>query len=373
MKKRADNRYRRKVTLPNGEVKYAYGKTQKEANEKRDKLKLMYALGATNIDRRITVQDWSEQWWEIIKEGKTGTSSQNTYISAMNNYIFPSMGNLKLIDVKPIHIQTMINQMGKAGKSKSLQHKVLLTCRGIFRYARKNGLIVADPSLDIELYEVQVKERIALFPAQTDKLLEICKGMRAELAIHLALFCGLRRGEIAALKWADVNEDYKMLVITHAVEYKHNRPNEKGTKSKSGNRIIPVPPELWTMLEDAKKVKKSLYVVTSANNEQLTESAMKRLIEPVQRRTQRLKEDSFHFTLHMLRHTYATNLDKMGVPDRTRQYLMGHSELSTTNIYTHIQDEHLDQASLMLAKLYRTSVTFSPVGVRMGSIQKQKP
>lgn len=123
---------------------------------------------------------------------------------------------------------------------------------------------------------------------------------------------------------------------------------------------------------EAKKGKRSLYVVTSARGKQLTESAVKRLIEPVQWRTEKAK-GGFHFTLHMLRHTYATNLDKMKVPDRTRQYLMGHSEISTTDIYTHIQDEHLDQASLLLQNIYKVSVTFSPQGVKMGSISKQKP
>ncbi len=356
MKKRKDNRYRKKVTLPSGEVKYVYGYSQKEVKDKRDNLMLQYALGATNINTKITMQEWAEKWWETAKQGKTGASSQRTYVSTMNNYILPAMGSSKLVDIRPIHVQNLINSMGVGKKSKSLQRKVLITLNAIFIYAMRNGLIVSNPAQFIDIIEVPVNVREALTVAQTNKLLEVCNGLRAELAVHLALFCGLRRGEIVALKWTDIDEINRALVITHAVEYSHNKPTEKDTKTKAGNRVIPIPPHLWDMLKGSPK--KSIYIVPSARGMQLSEIGVRRLMEPVQRRL------NFSVTLHMLRHTYATNLDKMGMTPKSCQYLLGHAEISTTkNIYTHFQDEHLDIAAQQLEKLY----DFSTQGVKKGS------
>lgn len=356
MKIRKDKRYRKKVTLPSGEVKYVYGRSQKEAKKKVDDLKLQYAMGATNIDNKITVRDWAQQWWDTAKKDKTGVSSQRTYISTLNNYIFPSMGSTKLIDIRPIHCQNLINSMGIKGRSKSLQHKVLITLNAMLIYAMRNGLIVSNPAQFTEIYDVPVKTREALTVYQTQQLLEICQGLRAELAIHLALFCGLRRGEIIALKWTDVDEINRALMITRAVEISHNQPVEKATKTKSGNRVIPIPLHLWDMLKSAPR--KCDYVVPSAAGVQLSDTGVKRLMEPVQRRTK------FPVTLHMLRHTYATNLDKMGLSDKSCQYLLGHAEISTTkNIYTHFQDEHLEIAAKKLENLYE----FSTQGVRRGS------
>jgi len=356
MKKRADGRYRSKVTLPSGEVKYVYGHSQKDVKAGKDKLLLQYALGATNIDRKITMQEWAKKWWESAKEGKTGTSSQRTYASCMNNYIFPAMGNSKLVDIKPIHIQGLINSMGSVGRSKSLQRKVLITLNAIFIYAMRNGLIVSNPAQFVEVIDIEVLTREALTVAQTKTLLTICVGLRAELAVHLALFCGLRRGEIVALKWTDIDEINRALIITRAVEFVNNQPVEKDTKTKSGNRVIPLPPHLWDMLKDADK--KSLYVVPSAKGLQLSEIGIRRLMEPVQRRI------DFTVTLHMLRHTYATNLDRLGISDKSCQYLMGHAEISTTkNIYTHFQSEHLEAAAKLLENIY----DFSTLGVRKGS------
>lgn len=356
MKQRADGRYRIKVTLPSGELKYVYGYTQKEVKDARDNLMLQYALGATNIDKKITMQQWSEKWWETAKEGKTGASSQRTYVSSMNNYIFPAMGGSKLVDIKPIHVQNLINSMGSAKRSKSLQKKVLITLNAIFIYAMRNGLIVSNPAQFAEVYEVPVKTREALTTTQTKELLKICHGLRAELAVHLALFCGLRRGEIVALKWTDIDEINHALVITKAVEYIHNQPQEKEPKTKAGERVIPVPVHLWDMLKTT--AKKSIYIVPSVKGKQLSEIGVRRLMEPVQRRVE------FPVTLHQLRHTYATNLDRLGVSDKSCQYLLGHAEISTTkNIYTHFQNEHLDVAAKLIENIY----DFSTQGVRKGS------
>ena len=97
---------------------------------------------------------------------------------------------------------------------------------------------------------------------QVGELLDAAKGLRAEIAVHLALYCGLRRGEIVALKWPDLDETNQTIHVKGSVEFINNQPKEKDTKSKAGNRIIPMPPHLLDMLQ--KQNKKSLFIVPSA-------------------------------------------------------------------------------------------------------------
>ncbi|NSW83106.1 MAG: tyrosine-type recombinase/integrase [Syntrophothermus sp.] len=348
MKKRPDGRYQAKITLPGGKTKFVYGRTIREVNEKKEALKMQYAPGVVPDSSKITLQEWAEKWWKTVKEGKTGNSSQEGYLLALNKYIFPALGNMKLKDVRPIHVQNLINQMGEQGKSKSLQRQVLVALNGMFKYAVRNGLISGNPAQYTEYYEVPANERQALTPAQVAELLEACKGTRAELAIHLALYCGLRRGEIVALKWSDLDENTRTIHVKKAVEFVNNQPKEKSPKSKAGERIIPVPPHLWDMLQS--QPKKSMFVIPSAQGTQMTKTAVRRLLEPIQ------KKVSFYFTWHMLRHTYATTLDKIGIPPKTCQYLLGHADLSTTkDIYTHIQDEHITQAARQIQNIYHLS------------------
>lgn len=348
MKKRKDGRYPIKVTLPNGEVRFVYGRTQQEAKDKRDALRLEYAMGKTSVNKTVTVQEWVEKWWQAAKEGRTGHSSQRGYVASINNYINPIIGSIKLNDIRPIHIQNMINEMGRSGKSQSLQRQVLVTLNGAFKYAVRNGLLIGNPAQYAEYYQVDKKGRDALPSKQIVELLNACRDMRAELPIHLALYCGLRRGEIVALKWTDIDIENHAFQIQKAVEFISNRPNEKKPKSRAGVRVIPIPPHLWDMLQ--KQTKTSLFIVPSARNTQMSEQSFRRLFEPVQRKV------SFHFTAHILRHTYATLLDRLGVSPKTCQYLLGHAELATTkDIYTHIQDEHIFQARQQIEDIFKHS------------------
>lgn len=345
MKKRKDGRYQKKITMPNGKSKIVYGATKKEVNEKADWLKLEYAMGKAVGDNKLTLSDWIITWWESNKKGKTGHKSQEGYKNAVNNYISPALGYMQLSSIKPIHIQNLINDMGKNGRAKSTQKKVLIALNSIFKYAVVNGLILGNPAQYIELHEVPVKKIEALTIAQLKELLSLAKGTRAELAVHLCVFCGIRRGELVALRWSDIDLQNARINITKSVEFIKNQPVEKAPKSASGVRSIPIPTQLLNMIKNTNKT--SLFVIPNTKGLQMSEKSAIRLIEPLQEKT------SFRWSFHVLRHTYATLIDMLGVNAKTCQYLLGHAQLSTTkNIYTHIRDEHLQLADEKISGIF---------------------
>ncbi len=262
----------------------------------------------------------------------------------MDNYIFPHMGPMKLIDVKLIHVQELPNKMGEEDLSQSLQNKVLITLNAMFKYAMLNGLLVGNPAEFAEICEVPIKKVEALTPEQVKEILTVCREWernkfstrpdRAELAIHMGLFLALRRGELIPTQLTDLNSKTRTIKIKTAVELTKNQPKIKDTKTPAGERIMPVPDHLWKMIINTKRT--SMYIVPSAKDVMMSKSAFRRMLEPLQERL------SFEFHFHQLRHTYATLLEKLDVSPKMCQYLIGHaSDHTTKKIYTHIQEDYV--------------------------------
>lgn len=339
LKKRADGRYQLKVTLPNGQIRFVYGRTQKEAQEKKSDLLMQYGRGVTDF-RAVTLEEWTGIWWETRKRGSTGNSDQRSTKMLLERHIIPALGAMPVQNIRPIDVEKLLK---KTGKSRSLQKHIVSVLNGIFKYAIENGLIYGNPAQYVRAGG-EKGTREALTSAQQAELLKAAKGTTGETIILLAYYLGLRRGEIAGLHWTDVDREAHTVHIQRAVEFIGNQPREKSTKTAAGDRILPVPDALWEHL--VKLEKKSVFVACKKDGGQLSEIAIRRQMEPIQRRL------SFRLTLHALRHTYATRLDLLGIAPKTCQYLLGHASLDVTKgIYTHILPEHLEDAKRTLAGL----------------------
>ncbi len=344
IKKRKDGRYVKRVTTQDGKKIDVYGKTQREVEEKIDEIKLKTACGVITSKRTINVQDWAQLWWTSEKSGKTGPSNEVGYLNALNKYIIPRIGFMKVGDVKHYHCQEVINSMEQC--SRSLQRQVKIVLNGIFSYAVINGMIISNPAQYVKVSAPPDEPRIALTPLQVKQLLECEMNQRCEIMVHLSLFCGLRRGEIIALRWNDIRDGY--IYVTRSAQLTGNLPVLKGPKSKAGIRKIPIPKHLSSKLDAMEK--RSTYVVPSARNVIMSKSSFDRLWEPVKNSL------SFDVVFHQLRHTYATNLHTLGIDVKTMQYLLGHANLDVTlGTYTDIQDRQIELVASKLNDLFEVS------------------
>lgn len=346
MKKRKDGRFTQRITLSNGKKVDIYATSKNELKDKTDDIKLAFNMGAAVFDN-TTVANWTTRWWKLTQDSSEKThATLKLYASVINLYILPHIGGMKLKDVKLINCQGIINSM--KGKSQSLQHKTLIMMKSIFEYACQNDLLVKNPAQYVKLTAQKPEKRLALTPVQVTELLEACKGTRSELFFHIALYCGLRRGEIAALTWSDIDMQAQILSVNKAVEFIHNQPHTKTPKTEAGYRDIPIPEHLLLMLKNT--VKTSIFVTPSAQNKQLTEIAIKHLTLPI------FKKLSYKIVFHQLRHTYSTMLYKLGVDAKIHQYLMGHADLKTSlDIYTDLQADQLNKIPTQIEEIYSIS------------------
>ena len=193
------------------------------------------------------------------------------------------------------------------------------------------------------------------------RLLEIAKGTKLEFPIFIAVYYGLRRSEIAGLKWSAIDFTYKTLSVVHTVVYcnvdgKATVVAKDRTKTSKSMRTLPLMPVVEEMLlrmkaeqEKNKQFFKScykdqgyIYVLqdgTPMNPDYITKSFIKFI------KSTGLK----HIRFHDLRHSCATLMRHEGVKLEDIQKWLGHSQISTTEkIYAHFSDEqHKNSARLI--------------------------
>ena len=188
--------------------------------------------------------------------------------------------------------------------------------RSFYRWATETDLVAKDPTAKTR--PVKVPPR-AIKEAPQDALLTALEsvGERDRLAIMLAAYAGLRRAEIATLHADNIGD--RMLTVTG-----------KGSKT----RRVPIHPLLEGPLRAVKG--RGGYVFPGANGwDPVTPDAMGRRIA-------RALPD--HWSAHSLRHYYAGSIYRASHDIRAVQKLLGHASISTTEIYTHIDDDELHRA-----------------------------
>lgn len=328
LKKRADGRYQRKLTLSDGRQKVVYGRTLAELAAAEQTLRADDQAGLDVGDHTL-VGEWAKIWLATYKQNLRAATVK-MYRSSYNNHIMEPLGGMELREVKPVHIQAVM--AGVADKSESLQHKVLLTMRQMFEAARLNGLILRNPTDGVKTTpHARPQKKKYLTSAEAAELMQVPMEPRARAFCALCLYCGLRKEEALGLRWADIEGD--RLTVRRAVTFLSNQPDPVDElKTKAAHRSIPIPASLREILLDTPHLSAS--IVTAAGGGPMTRSAFAKMWAKV---TQAV---SFHLTPHMLRHTYATTLYHAGVDLRTAQRLLGHSSIQmTADIYTHLEAE----------------------------------
>ena len=328
MKKRADGRYQKKIMLITGKQKVVYGKTLAELNAAVQAIRDQERAGLI-VDDNTLVGEWAKVWIEHYKSGlRMNTIAM--YKNAYNIHIRPYIGGMPLREVKPIHICLVMQEC--ADKSESLQHKVLITLRQIFKTAQQNSFISKDPTEGQKTSPpAKLEKNKHITTRQIKALLKAAEETgdpKVQTFVGLCLYCGLRREEALGLQWGDITEN--SLTVNRSVAFIGNQSDpSQGLKTKAAHRTIPIPPPLITILHDTPK--KGIYVITKADGGPMTQAAFRRMWDKIERNI------DFYVSPHMLRHTYATNLYYAGVDLRTAQYLLGHSSIKmTAEIYTHL-------------------------------------
>lgn len=355
--------YRKRIKLPTGKWKDVRGKTKEELRAKLYDLENSIRQGVV-LDDDTTVAELALEWYNNRKNGLS-IARQNDYRNAINLRICPELGQLKLKAVKPEHCQRVM--AGMANLSQSTQQKTVSAMKQIFECAVDNGLIQRSPAEKIKAKGAKSKEKIPLTIEQCAQLEAAVRGTRAYILVMLGLYSGLRKEEILALQWSDVDLDAAppRLTVNSALQLSGGRAKLSHIlKSDAAHRTIPLPPNLAAALRAEKAASSSQFVISGKTGGHVTWQGARNLTQIIDRRapmseaelarrkkreeqlgrpimartTQKnIKKIDFRPTPHQLRHTYITRLIEGGLDVKKVQYLAGHKTIQMTlNVYSHV-------------------------------------
>ena len=333
MKEKTNQKYQyctKVLTLPNGRRKYVRGKTKEELDAKLKRLEELAAAGV-RIENNDTFGKFAQQWFDYYKKPYLREKSQDVVKYVVNSYILPELGNCIPHEITPMQIQALM--AGVADKSYSLQSKVLVNLRDIFKAAEENGLVAKSPvSSRLKAGGKHSEEKTPLTPDETRLLLERVKDERARTFLLLCLHTGARRGEALAMKYSDIDFKEKLVHIRrNAIVKQGDTTVSSELKTKAGKRDVPLTQELEHWLLEQKKDASSDYIFVMKDGKLMTKSAFRKMFDHIDREL-----PDRHITAHILRHTYITRLFEAGLDLKEIQYLAGHSTVEMTlRIYAH--------------------------------------
>ena len=352
-----------------------YGNTKKEAIEKRDEYRKKLSQGIVDESETMTVGMWVERCLNLYRGNVNIHYKKEDSVPYFR--LKEAIGNMKVSDVREADLQKLLNTFA-LDKSYSSVSKYYHAIKLVFSKARRNKLITDDPSEDLQMPKAASGTHRALTAKEIETINRNWAKHRCGIWVLLMLYAGLRRGEMIALSWKNVDLKKRNIYVREAAVIESNTTIiEDRTKTEAGIRTIPICDALYAALTSIPVSKRSGLVCLSSKGEMLTKSAfvrgwagfnsaMTRILngEPVDQQGRRtdlasqISQDNendkdgntFLIRAHDLRHTFATALYDAGVDVKSAQYYMGHADVRMTmDLYTHISKERaLEQREKLL-------------------------
>lgn len=294
----------------------------------------------------MTLGDWMKKWLEIYLPN-IEESTRSGYEEKRRNYIHPGLGNIRLNALNADVIQTWVNGLKQSGRSS----KTIKNTFNILHAALKKAVILRmipyNPCDGVELPKLQPYVAHIYSKQDIQAALSAASGTDMYLIVLLLLSAGLRRGELAGLRWENIDFEERIL---HICENRVNGGGKvvvKAPKTVNGNREILVGSEVMAALRqakaeyDAQKAAYGIgfqdlgYVIRNKNGRPYhPDSLTKKWLRFV------AKNNLTHIRLYDLRHTNATSMIGAGVPTKVVSERLGHADINTTlKYYVHTTPE----------------------------------
>jgi integrase len=360
-KKRADGRYQANICIGTDPdtgkriFRTIYAHTINDIENEKADIKDKLNKGIYADDKGMTVGTWAKKWFEIDK-ATCGVRTKEMYERMVYSYIIPSIGDIRLRDLRQSDIQLMINKKAKYFRT---CEQLRMTTRQMLDSAIDDGLLYKNVGLNIKLPPKHKEEKRPLTDTEKNAIAKTEFTDKEKAFVYLLLYCGLRRGEILALSKNNIDKKNMEVNVRNAVTFDYGKAVlNPYPKSFAGIRSIPIPnglkEVLWPYLEQLE----GLYLFEMERKPGLMSKSsydkfwgrITAKINASAGGTEDIKA-IYGLSAHVFRHNYATMLYYAGIDAKDAQRLLGHSSIKITlDIYTHL-DKSKSTAGEKLSKI----------------------
>ncbi|NME98843.1 site-specific integrase [Aneurinibacillus aneurinilyticus] len=320
-------------------------KTKKEAEKVCAELIAQIENGSYVNASSDTFGPFILNYMETVAKQETRPSTYYSQLSVVKNHLVPELGRVKLKDLSPIHLQKFYNMKLKEGLSNNYVRKMHGVINKALNTALKWGMISKNPGSLVKPPRANKRDIHVWSMEQANHFLEFMKGKRNYIVFVLAIYTGMRRGEILALRWQDCNLDEGKLSVRQTLYGTGiDQLQFRETKTKAARRVISLPPFVVNCLKKHKTEQNEQKLRLGNAYKSLDLVVATPLGTPVEPNTMNdyFQKQTKHAGLpvirfHDLRHTHATILLRMGENPKLVSERLGHASVTITlDTYSHV-------------------------------------
>jgi integrase len=373
---RADGMWRARTYVydTNGDKirRTVYGKTREAVATKLVELQSLTQKHIPAAPVKYTVRAFGDEWVRRLRDDeKRKPATVANYEWILTKYVYGVVGTVRLTSLTPAHVRKVmnttagLNRKRQDGTVEPLSARTVQLTRAVLRAmlaeAQRDELIHRNVAALVKGPTVTRAEVEPWTSQEVDAFLKVAAGHRLGALFSVGVALGMRKGELLALHWNDVDMDNRTLRVSKTVQRLGSQGLVTGTpKTMRSRRTIPLPAQVIRTLVEHRKAQDAERATAGdawQSNGLVFASKSGGLLDPkhVNRILDSLAEEAGvrRIRFHDLRHTCATLLLGQGVAPRTVMEVLGHSQMSiTTDLYGHVMPTTLrDAADAMDAAL----------------------
>jgi len=326
--------------------------TKRDAERTLREVLLSLEQGSYVKPNKISLGELLRQWLKDYASMNTTDRTQESYMSIIERHLIPALGKISIIDLQAQNIQSYYAKKlsegradGKGGlspRSVVYQHRILSKA---LDYAVKMGLVVRNVAKVVEPPRVARITMQTLTPEEVSRFLDVARDTDYYVYFATLVYTGLRRGELLALRWRNLDlGSGKLSVVETAYKLGNGGYRIKEPKTPQSRRTVILPPSLVELLKvyrfDQELLRIQLGISLNVDdfvfirpdgspiNPSAITLAFRRIIK---------KAGLKGIRIHDLRHTHATLMLKAGIHPKVVSERLGHANIGITlDIYSHV-------------------------------------